>query len=453
MQGHRQVVQGWSNVSWGTSDVFVPKNKSDLNSILEIAEKKNLSIAIRGAGRSYDDSAVNHNGIVLDCSNLNHILEFDSVRGTIRVETGVTIEQILERTLPEGWVLPATPGTKFVSIGGALSNNIHGKNSSSAGNIGESVLSFSIMLSDGEIKECSRTKNEELFFSAIGGLGLLGIILDAHIQLARSSTSLSVESITGNSIEEILSLMETRKGQRQYFIAQVDGLSTGKSLGRGLLKTAVESSDEATPKRRFQDELQTHFLRIFLGPRLLKVVTALKYRIDQKFERITAETFSDFTFLMDHQTPNYNRYYQNGFYEYQTLIPAQSAARVFREMLATAQAAGLPSCLTGIKPHRKARENFLFQFALDGYSITMDFIRDPKNPDQVKKLFSAFNKLVIESGGIIYLAKTTPLSWSEFQKMYPEGNRFIELKKKYDPQERFQSNFYRRIMKSENDHG
>lgn len=434
MESHRQVVHGWSHASWGTSDIFVPKSRSDLCSILDIAKQKDLSIAIRGAGRSYDDSAVNHNGILLDCSKLNRILEFDSIQGTIRVETGVTIEQILKRTLPEGWVFPATPGTKFVSVGGALSNNIHGKNCLTVGNIGESVLSFLIMLADGQIVECSRTKNEELFFSAIGGLGLLGIIVEAHIQLNQSSSSLSVESVTGNSIEEIISLMESRKGQKQYFIAQVDGFKNG----RGLLKTAVETNVKATPKRNIEVKIK---------PQFLKLITALKYHIDRKFahERTTNETFEDFTFLMDRRIPNYNKYYRNGFYEYQALIPSLVAPKVFRNMLEMAQAAGIPSCMTGVKPHRKSKEDFLFQFALDGYSITMDFIRD----DRAKPLFAAFNKLVIENIGMIYLAKTTPLSWNEFLQMYPAGNKFLELKRKYDPYERFQSNFYRRIMKSE----
>jgi FAD/FMN-containing dehydrogenase len=227
--------------SWG----LYPKIKckslkfTEINELRNIVTKENHIIA-HGNGRSYGDSALNKK--IIDCTAYNKVISFDKERGTLKAQAGILLDDILELIIPEGWFLKVTPGTKMITLGGAIASDVHGKNHHIDGCFSESVLNFSIMDKEGIIKKC--LKNDELFLSTCGGMGLTGVIVDAEILLEKiNSQNMNITNIKSNHLKETFKIFENNKNAK-YSVAWIDSTSKGSKLGRGVVSIGKFANDD-----------------------------------------------------------------------------------------------------------------------------------------------------------------------------------------------------------------
>ncbi len=459
----KEKIFGWSKSAWSKSYVYRPTNSEEIYQIIDTAKHNNNKIACRAAARSYGDNTLNTNQIVIEITKLNKIINWDMKSGIIKVQGGVTIEQVLLHCIHSGWIFPSMPGTRYVTIAGALSNNTHGKNAYHRGCIGEHVNHFKIILSDNNIYHCSRTDNQDLFYSAISGLGLLGIIIEVELQLRKiSSFYLTVKKRSYKNLNQLFEGFEENKDSYEYGIGWIDALVKGNKLGRGEIHYAnfMDDNDYAITGHEVSKHLYGLFpnkwvpsiTNIFLNPKTIKIVNWLKFYsglmfLDLKERRMS---LSQYHFLMDLKFPNYNYFFKQGFFEYQPILPFSNCINGFKELIKITHKYGFYSVMSSSKAYRDQNENFLLSFPTEGYAITMDIIKSPEKIEEQTKMFYEMNEVVLELGGKIYFGKTPILNKSQFYRMYENLDEFLALKEKYDPSNLFVSNMFRRIMKIEN---
>lgn len=460
----RKKIFGWSNTNFSYSDVVVPETVEEIQSIVETAKNSGKTILARGAGQSYGDEALNEGQIVINMKKINRIVEWDKSTGLLRVEAGTPYEDVLTHCLKDNWTLAIIPGTRYVTMGGALANNIHGKNSYRLGNFGEWVQEFKIVLSSLEICTCSKKENSDIFFAAIGGAGLLGIFTEMTLQLVRiPSPYLSIKNSTASGLTELMNGLYNATKKNSYAIAQVDCFPETSMLGRGTIHAgSFVSSPPGAKKVETMKNISKQMFIVFpkkwiptigkyiLNDFTMRWISRLKYYLDKELgpKKPFLQDVFEFTFLLD-QVPNWKKAFRHGFFEYEPLIPKEKAQEVFRQFITLGHEYGMPSYLSSIKIHHK--DNFILSYSLDGYSFGMDIPRRPLMKEEQDDLFRKMNKIVINAGGMTYLAKDAHLTPVEFRQMYKNVEQFLELKNKYDPEEIFQSNMYRRIFKKKLD--
>ncbi len=454
-------ISSWANTNFSYSSVTMPETVEAIRSIVKTAQKSGKKVIGRGAGRSYGDESLNNENIVVDMTKMNRIVDWNKTLGLLRVQAGATYEQILRECLKDGWILPVIPGTRYVTMGGALSNNVHGKNCYARGNFGEWVREFKIVLASGEVCACSTKANSELFFAAIGGAGLFGIVTEMILQLIRiPSAYLSVKKTTAPSLHELMDKLDEAGKKNDFAIAQVDCFPRHVGLGRGTIHGGsfvsgnLDGNDTETmlnisprmfgifPKRWIP-----WIGQYILNDYSMRWISRFKYFLDKitSSKNPYMEDIFNFTFLLDN-VPEWRKVFRNGFFEYEPLIPREKARMVIQELLALTHKYKMPAYLSAIKIHRK--DAFLLSYSLDGYSLALDLPRRPKQKEKQDKLFREMNKIILKAGGIVYLAKDANLTAEEFRRMYKNIDQFLTLKKKYDPDDIFQSDMYRRIFKN-----
>ncbi len=390
---------------------------------------------------------------------MNQISHWDPYTGIITAAAGATIEQVLLHCVPSGWLFPAMPGTRFVTLAGALGNNVHGKNALRRGCIGEYVKSFKVILADNKLHTCSRMENRELFYSVITGLGLLGVIVEVTLQL-RKISSYYIDGQVSNhkNFQELVEAYEILKDKYEYSIAWVDAIKTGKGLGRGEINYAnfledgdYTIKDHNIPKRLFgliPNDLVPYIAKVFLNTQTMRIVNSLQVNTGTLSSDVQTDkvSLSKYHYLMDMKFPKYNFFFRHGFFLYQPILPTENSIVGFQELLKITHKYGFYSVMSAFKAYREQNEEFLLPFPLEGYSITMDI---PKNNSKIKeqvKMFYEMNECVIKYGGRIYLGKTPVLNSDQFHEMYPNLGKFLAIKEKVDPNNLFESNMFRRIM-------
>ncbi|MCX7879127.1 MAG: FAD-binding oxidoreductase [Ignavibacteria bacterium] len=396
---------------------------------------------VYGLGRSYGDVCLNNGGILLDASSLNHFIDFDPNNGILKCEGGVTLSEILNFVVPKGWFLPIIPGTKFVTVGGAIANDIHGKNHHKKGSFGHFVNKFELIRSNGERLICSRNTNKELFFATIGGLGLTGIILWAELQLKPISSSyIYVESIKFSSIEEFFSINENSEQEFEYTVAWLDFSVPSLNNCRGIYQRGNHyEKDIAKAKRK------TKFAIPFVAPFSLinkcsiTTFNFLYYIKEQEKISKSIVHFEKFFFPLDN-LENWNYLYgKNGFFQYQFVIPKSDGPYKLKAFINECKKLNLLSFLTVIKTFGKFENSGLLSFPREGITLAVDF---PFH----KEIFVKLNKLddlIMEFGGALYPAKDSRMSPKMFLQSFPNLNEFLKFK---DPL--FSSSFWRRVAKS-----
>ena len=463
-EAKNQRLYGWGRSTYSDSSVYKTIEIDEIHKVVEIANERDLRITCRGAGRSYGDNTLNDDHVVLDISGMIKIFNWDPNTGVITAEAGATIEQILLHCVPSGWIFPAMPGTRYVTLAGALGNNVHGKNALHRGCIGEHVQSFKVILADNKLYNCSRKENTELFFSVISGLGLLGIIVEVSLQLRKiSSYYVDGKATSHKSFHELVEAYETIKDKYEYSIAWVDAIKKGTGLGRGEINYAnfLEDGDytirdHKIPKNLFgliPNDLVPFIAKILLNTQTMKIVNFLQVNTGSMSSDVQTDkvSLSKYHYLMDMKFPKYNYFFRNGFFLYQPILPTEHSIVGFQELLKITHKYGFYSVMSAFKAYREQNEEFLLPFPLEGYSITMDI---PKNKNKIQeqvKMFYEMNECVIKYGGRIYLGKTPVLNSDHFHAMYPNLNKFLSIKEKIDPNNLFESNMYRRIMRINHD--
>ena len=393
-----------------------------------------------GNGRSYGDSCLNNGGALLDTRGLDRILCFDRSTGVLRCEAGVLLADLLSHAVPMGWFLPVTPGTRFVTVGGAIANDVHGKNHHRAGTFGQHVLRLALRRSDRGVVVCSSRENTDLFHATLGGLGLTGLILWAEIQLRPiANPGIDYETIRFANLDAFFELSEDSERDYEYTVAWVDCLARGKSLGRGLFMRGNHASprDKVPCPPRGAHTFPTDPPFPLVNSWFLKVFNGLYYRKQIPTIRRSVSHYEPFFYPLD-SVLHWNRLYgRRGFLQYQCVVPPESARESVRALLETIAAAKTGSFLTVLKVFGDRCSPGLLSFPRPGTTLALDF---PHRGRRTLELLDQLDKIVASAGGAVYPAKDARMSGERFRQYFP---RWKEFQNYIDP--RFSSSFWRRV--------
>jgi FAD/FMN-containing dehydrogenase len=392
-----------------------------------------------GLGRSYGDVCLLKDGNLLCTRALDRLLTFDPQTGLLRCESGVSLAEVLDFAVPRGWFLPVTPGTKYVTVGGAIANDIHGKNHHLAGTFGNHVRRFELVRSDGTHIPCSPTENPEWFSTTIGGMGLTGLITWAEFQLKPiTSRLITYEGIKFNGIDEFLEL--TRLSQHlEYTVAWIDCVSTGKNFARGIFMQGDHSPEKteltisAKPKLRLPFDLPGFALS---RPSVMAFNTLYYNKQFPKHKKALVD-YEPFFYPLD-AVLNWNRGYgSRGLLQFQCALPWETAREATNAILKTITESGLASFLAVLKAFGDVPSPGLMSFPLPGITLALDF---PIKPDRSFPLFDRLAAMTLEYGGRLYPAKDARMTAAQFQHFYPQWRDFARYR---DPH--ITSSFWERV--------
>lgn len=395
-----------------------------------------------GKGRSYGDSNLNSSGTLLKTTRLKAFLDADWEAGVVKVQSGITLEELLQVCVPKGWFLPVSPGTKFVTLGGAVANNIHGKNHHKVGSFGNFVRALSLHRSDLKNSPliCTPLQNKKLYDLTIGGLGLSGIIEWVEIQLKPISSSfLHVENIPYNSLAEFIELSKSSQDW-EYSVAWVDCFSLGKTLGRGIFSRANFSEVGTLDTHKSQSRLTWPFVTpsFFLNKTSIKVFNWL-YRKRPGAKYCGYTHYDSFFYPLD-GINNWNKLYgKKGFYQHQCIINSAQGEAAITEILKVIESSGQGSFLAVLKLHGPETSPGKMSFCMEGLSLALDF---PNKGDKTTALLNKIDTIVEKYSGRLYPAKDGHMSAKHFQSSYPHW-KYLEQHK--DPV--LSSSFWRRVTK------
>ncbi len=422
--------------NWGNYPVVKKKivSEEDYDKIREFLKSNNEVIA-RGNGRCYGDAALGE--AIFSTKKLNKFIEFDRLNGILECESGVLLSEILEIIVPQGYFLAVTPGTKFITLGGAIASNIHGKNHHNEGNFSECIIEFKIMVENGEVLNCSREENSEKFWATIGGMGLTGIILSAKIQLKNIETAyIRQESIKAENLEEIFHLFEESEDWN-YTVAWIDCLQKGKNIGRSILlrgefalKAELPNNFAENPlriKKKINPTIPFYFPGFVLNSFSVKMFNFLYFNKQRSKTVKKIVDYETFFYPLDFINAWNKIYGKGGFIQYQMVIPKENGREGMKRILETIGRSKQASFLAVLKLFGKNNPEAYNSFPFEGYTLALDF----KVNRQLVQLVSNLDKIVEEFGGRIYRTKDS-MSKSSLTNYLKntESSKFVSLQSK-----------------------
>ena len=426
--------------SWGRIPASTPARVAALAPDLdELPDAE--SMLVYGQGRSYGDACLNNGGTLLDTAAQNRILDFDPETGVVRCEGGATLAQLLAFGLPRGWFLPVTPGTKYVTVGGAIANDVHGKNHHRDGTFGRFVPRFELWRSDGSKLRCSPEEHADLYRATIAGLGLTGLIRWADLQLIPvQSDAVAMQRTRFHSLDDFFEINERANARSRYTMSWIDTTATGAGLGRGLY---IEG-DHAPGWLPEPDDVPAPTLRApfdapgwALNTWSVRAFNALYWR-QQLRPVVRKRTHYDPFFYPLDAVGDWNRGYgKRGFYQYQFVVPHEHGPEATREILDRVARSGEASFLAVLKTFGAVESPGMLSFPQPGITLALDF---PNRGERTQRLFRDLDALVREAGGRLYPAKDACMTAADFQRFYPAWESFQEH---IDPA--FSSSFWRRV--------
>lgn len=394
---------------------------SDQDKLTELLSGEGERIAF-GLGRSYGDPALADT--VIRTRAFDRMISFDPDTGVLACEAGVSLEDIINVFLPRGWFLPVTPGTRFVSVGGAIAADVHGKNHHTAGCFSDHILSMEIMLPGGTVKICSPTAEAELFRATCGGMGLTGIILAASIKLQKLSGSLiSERTIKADNLDHVLALFDEHAGYT-YSVAWIDCLAKGASQGRSLLYLGEHAEEgELRPLPGPKLSVPCSLPAFTLNKLSVSAFNSVFYGKVRKPDHTALVPLTPFFYPLD-AVRDWNRIYgRRGFLQYQFVIPKAAGAEGMRAILSRIADSGKGSFLAVLKLFGKGNPNPL-SFPMEGYTLALDF----KAEKSLFPLLDELDAMVLDHHGRLYLAKDARMSPATFAAGYPGLEGFRELR-------------------------
>jgi len=392
-----------------------------------------------GCGRSYGDSCLAQSDHVIALAGMDRLIAADWQSGVVTAQAGVTLDGLIQVGLPNGWFLPVTPGTKFVTLGGAVANDVHGKNHHVMGTFGRHVRRIVLYRSDAGVCECSPTVNTELFNATVGGLGLTGLILEVELQLrAVRSSDISQTCIKFGNLDEFFALSTQHDSKYEYTVSWVDCLAGGKRAGRGHYiggNHATEGELEVARHKAKRMPVDPPFSLV--NTLTLKAFNTLYYQRQVRKVVETRVDYDPFFYPLD-KLLQWNRMYgKAGFQQYQCVIPPESGRDAVAAILRETSLNGAGSFLAVLKQCADIRSPGLLSFPKAGVSLALDFAQhDALNI----RLFARLDALVHEARGRLYPAKDAHMSAHHFQQAYPAWTRLESLR---DPM--LMSRFWRRV--------
>ena len=462
---HLERVWAWGGADSVMSWVWRPSTVDGIRDVLALAASRGLSVGLRGAGRSYGDAALNAEEVCLDLSRMTRVLDWNPHTGVIRVEPGVTIRQLWQYVLEDGWWPPVVTGTMTITLGGAAGMNVHGKNAWKLGPLGDHLRAVELLLASGEVVRCSREERPDLFHSAVGGFGMLGCFTSLELQLERVHSGLiEVEVVPARSLAEMLAIFDERLETADYLVGWIDGFAGGEALGRGLVHAAYhlppgEDRCAAQTLRPEHQELPPTLFGVLPKSAMwmlmrpltndpgVRLVNAARYHVGARHGRVRyRQPHVAFHFLLDY-VPDWKRAYgPGGLIQFQAFVPAAAGHATYGEILARSQRAGLVPYLGVLKRHRP--DPFWMTHGLDGWSLAMDFRVTRANRERLWQHCSALAREVTATGGRLYYAKDSTLAPDDLGDFYGEERvrRFLALKREVDPEGCWQTQLWRRLF-------
>jgi FAD/FMN-containing dehydrogenase len=429
-----------SLLSWG----IYPKVKNIVFTFSTSEKLKEIinehdSLIPYGNGRSYGDSALSAK--IIHLKQNNYFIDFNEENGLLHIQAGVLLSEILELFVLKGWFLKITPGTKLITVGGAIASDIHGKNHHVEGCFSECVQEFSIMMADGEIISCSKETTPELFKATCGGMGLTGVILDAKIYLKKiHSQYIDQTTIKTKNLKETFEAFE-EYNDKPYSVAWIDCLAKGDAIGKCLLMVGDFRSDaNFNYKVKAQKNIPFNFPSFTLNNWTVRAFNWLYY--NRVKERVSTQKVDIDTFFYPLDAiGKWNRIYgKNGFTQYQFILPKETSYEGLEEILSAISSSGKGSFLAVLKLYGKANDNWL-SFPIEGYSLALDF----KIEKGLFELLDNLDEIVVKYQGKIYLTKDVRVSKETFEKGYLEIDTFRQYRKEKKMDTKFQSLQSRRV--------
>lgn len=412
-----------------------------LNDDFTFMQETDKKILPYGYGRSYGDSCLNGDGMLIDTRNLDRVISFDHKNGIIRCEAGISLAEILKVIIPFGWFLPVTPGTKFVSLGGAIANDVHGKNHHKRGTIGCFVKCFELVTSELKNYLCSPSQNKDLFEATIGGLGLTGLITWIEISLIKASPYIAWESIKFKNLDEFFNISEEDQ-DFEYTVAWVDLMAKGAELGRGIYMRGNHSErDGKNIKITSAPTLKMPFCapNFLLNEYTIKAFNNLYYFKQRSKVRKIVGHYNPFFYPLD-IIDDWNKIYgDQGFFQYQFVIPKKNIGAISK-VFEIISDSGMGSFLAVLKRFGDIASPGMLSFPSEGITLSLDFIN---RQNATKQLFTKIDEVISNAQGRLYPAKDAFMRAKDFKQFYPNWEKFLTHK-----DGKFSSSFARRVFES-----
>jgi len=442
----RVTLTGWGRIAPSSAQLVEPAADADAAALLAGARGP---VIPRGLGRSYNNAAQSKDGLVLSTARLSRIVSLDPATGIAVCEAGVSLEQLMVAGLPHGWFVPVSPGTRQVSVGGAIAADVHGKNHHIAGSFASHVSEFELLLPSGE--RVTVTPDQELFWATAGGMGLTGLVTRATVRLKKVGTSrVKVDTVRTADIDETMAVLAEHDAKYGYTVAWSDSLATGSRLGRSVITSGDFASVSDLPAAArakpfaFDPRARLNAPDVFppglLNRYSIRLANDVWYAKAPKLREGEIQTIGQFFHPLD-GIRNWNRVYgPGGFRQYQYVLPfgEEEAVRRSLEMVSAVPA---PSFVTVLKRFGAADPGFL-TFPRPGWTLALDF---PGRTPALLPLLDSLDRLVLEHGGRVYLAKDSHVARAAFEAMYPRVAEFREIRAKIDPAGIFASDLSRRL--------
>jgi len=466
-------------MQWRAVEVFVgsgatrslvahPETVDECRAALEYCRDHGMTICPRGSSRSYGDAILNDRHMLLDMSRMNRILDFDRDSGQVTVEAGTKIVDILARYHHLGYTVPASPTDSGISVGGALAANVNGKESWRAGNFGDQVVRMQMLTAAGGIVLLDREHERDLFLAVIGGMGLLGLVLEVTLQLRKvPSPFLNVSITAAPDLDDLIRQLDELKDSADFIVAWIDGYARGAKLGRSVIhatRWATSDADQETLQREVARGIE---LLAVQKRRALAFYRATRQLINLGFhlQQLLFRPFNRFYYWLHSRggsavakpelflEHNFDKSYivpppdvlcgPHGF-TVQITIPHERGREGMAEMLELCRDIPCPPATTILRLHRK--DDYLISFSEDGYSLNVEFHPKKRHREKMQRFMQRFIECGIRYGSKVHLPKDMTLTRDQFQRLYPNYRKFIEIKSQVDPDSIFQSDLYRRLF-------
>ncbi|MCL2734450.1 MAG: FAD-binding oxidoreductase [Actinomycetia bacterium] len=444
-------VSGWGRTAPTAARLLRPASYEEAAAAVRQAAESGRGAIARGLGRAYGDAAQNAGGAVLDMTGLDRIHEIDAVNGLVVCDAGVSLHQLMRVLLPLGWFVPVTPGTRYVTVGGAIGADIHGKNHHVSGAFSRHVRAIELLTGDGETRLVTPEDDPELFWATAGGMGLTGVILAATVELLPVQTSLMrVDTERAADLDDLMARLSATDHRYRYSVAWIDLLARGARTGRAVLTRGDHAPLDALDARARRDPLAFRPGRLPAPPRMFPeglltrttvgMFNELWYRKAPREARGRLQRISTFFHPLD-GVPDWNRIYgRSGFVQYQFVV-GHGQEEALRRIVRRIGAYGCPSFLAVLKRFGDADPGWL-SFPMPGWTLALDI---PAAMPGLGALLDELDEEVAAAGGRVYLAKDSRLRPDMLARMYPRLDAFRELRTRYDPRGTLTSDLARRL--------
>ena len=446
----KERLSGWGRTAWTVADTVTPAGAEDVARAL-VGSGHRGSVA-RGLGRSYGAAAQNAGGTVLLMAGTPVGAEFrlDDATGVVTAPAGMSLDEILKESVPRGWFVPVTPGTRFVTVGGAIGSDIHGKNHHFDGSFGQHVLSMNVMLSSGDVVTLSPSSNPAWFWATVGGMGLTGVILDATIQMLRiESSRVRVETERLADFDAVVAAMSTdgNDDTYRYSVSWVDLVATGKSMGRGVLTrgdhataSEVDKGDPLAYDPKVRLAAPGWVPNQLLNKLSIKAFNEVWFRKAPAQRHVGIESIPTFFHPLDGVRQWNTLYGRQGFIQYQFIVPLDQV-EVLRKVIEAFAGQGVASFLAVLK--RMGPQNAApMSFPTEGWTLTLDMAAGIRG---LPELLSRVDGMVLDAGGRHYLAKDSHVSPAAVRRGYARFAEWQDVQHEMDPSGRLNSDLARRL--------